>query len=275
MYRSSPQIFEYGPPTENNPWDRAYKEYPILLEMRTGDKEASYIPMLNYIRLLQDMPRPSSDPMQPITIDGMRDKIAPYGLQRLAHNSLKTVHFDFSRTPYSLKKWDPVAEKWNPLTIDCQLMTAAFLVCLDKNLTERFVDRVHQHTKIGFRCVTVYTEGVGGLPTNVVDFIEVTPVLTTPDGKEEHLLLSITDEIKFPRLKITAPGFMATAEPDFSCCICLGGGDIETPKIFRTGCGNKEGHCFHRECIEKWVGTGNESCPVCRTELRYSLPVPV
>jgi hypothetical protein len=229
--------------------------------------------MLDYIKVMQDQECPSMNFLDAFTF---HDSPTPFHLanaksQKSLHHELSEEGFDSSRFPFSLQKWDDKTERWNLLTIDCQLMAVNFLVYLDKNMISflknrddkqldfktSFEDTVHTHQKLDFK--TRFVDHEGPL------YIEVTPVLKEQGKKDVHLKLTITNEVRFDNLKITTPATMVTASPDFECCICFDG--VNNEKIFQTGCG--PGHCFHTMCIDQWFATGRSSCPVCRTTMRY------
>ena len=250
-----PEIFQVG---KVNPDYTVHESYPI----RLGKKD-SCISFQNYIQMLGEQgDNLSMDPYRKFTF---HNSSTPYYLsdfetQKSFHRGLREEGFDFSRSPFSLQKWDEVTERWNLLTIDCQLMAANYLVYLNRNLTGCFEDRVHTHQKLAFRTREVWQGGY--------KCVEVTPVLEEQDKKDVHLKLTITSKVRFANLKITAPATMATASPDFECCICFDGiNDKTNEKIFQTGCG--PGHCFHARCIDRWFKTAGSSCPVCRTSIRY------
>ena len=55
----------------------------------------------------------------------------------------------------------------------------------------------------------------------------------------------------------------ASKKRSYECAICL---DDEIPQnsIARTQCN----HYFHKDCINDWVETGNNTCPICRSRIR-------
>ncbi|KAJ0968917.1 hypothetical protein J5N97_021794 [Dioscorea zingiberensis] len=52
-------------------------------------------------------------------------------------------------------------------------------------------------------------------------------------------------------------------EEDHLCAVCLGilQGSDEVRELGRCN------HVFHKECIDKWVENGHQTCPLCRSEL--------
>jgi hypothetical protein len=272
-----PEIFQHGEKQENNPFDVEYGSCPLLLDQTYAKN--TYLEMKNYIRLLQSLPNPSTEYMQTFTFpdEPKLVSLAPGGMQKIMHKQLEHHGFDFTRFPLKLQKWDVETERWCLLTIDCHLMAASFLVSLNKKLTGQFRDNEHTRQVLNFKTVKMYQDSLLETFNDdalLPDCIHVTAVLTEQTTVDTHLRLTITDEVDFPKLKFTTPAVMATASPDFECCICFG--KIDTllngnEKILRTGCGTEQGHCFHKKCIDTWFDTGKSSCPICRTIIKHSI----
>ena len=259
----------YGPHTQTNPYDTEYGAYPLRLACNPVDMRVRYIQMSDFIKQLQTKQEPLSHHSQTFTIPGMQahETLETDLEQRRIHTSLNNIGFDFSKAPFKLQKWDKAIQRWGMLTVDCQLMAASFLVSLNANLTGEFKDRVHHPQMMDFR-----TKKIFHADTAQLDYIEVTPVLVTRTQnfaeQVEYLNLTLTGDVSFPNLKFTTPAVMADPAADFSCSICFG--DATEP-IFRTGCGGKDGHCFHKKCIQTWFGTGKSSCPCCRTTIHHAI----
>lgn len=47
------------------------------------------------------------------------------------------------------------------------------------------------------------------------------------------------------------------------CAICLNGFGEENEVVELGSCD----HLFHKECIDRWIDTGNITCPLCRSEM--------
>lgn len=52
------------------------------------------------------------------------------------------------------------------------------------------------------------------------------------------------------------------ADPKDVCSICCD--NIEPNKMRETKCG----HQYHRSCIRQWFSNGNNTCPICRHEVK-------
>ena len=242
------------------------------------------IGIANYIRSIQNTRIPFSyTPGERFKVVGSQyiNQLKNLTIQKTFHDLLKNAGYDFSISPFKLQKWDSDSNKWRQLTIDCQIVAAAFFVYLEKNPSSTFIDPIHQETVMAFRTARVTKNGKS--------YIEVTPLLKNGDH-EEGLCLSIKSDVSFPALKFTSPAVIADPTDDFICPVCLGGPETHTEivdnvdvvvkeKIFRTGCGNEEGHCFHRQCIEQWFSSQapnpsngkKPSCPICKTTIAHFL----
>lgn len=271
----APEIFTYGEKVENNPYDELYSPCPIMLT-EVEDGQPVYIHLRDYIRLLQAEPYPSADHRHSFHFPAMMKSVtlAPMHEQMIAHGQLAMERFDFSRFPLKLEKWDPVMQKWRLLTIDCQIVTAAFLVCLARNPDAVFEDTLHTHQKLVFKVEKVFKKNRFGSYTHELDHMVVSPTLVI--GRiEERLRLTITAEVNLPELKFSTPAVMVPPIADFNCCICFSGADIaedgSVNPVFRTGCGPQSGHCFHTHCMKKWLATGKSTCPECRTVIKHTI----
>ncbi len=262
----------YGPRAQTNSYDTEYGAYPLRLAgNHPADMRVRYIQMSDFIKQLQRNPEPLSHHLQTFTMPGLHvhDALVADSDQRRIHASLNHMGFNFSRAPFKLQKWENAAQRWGLLTVDCQLMAASFLVSLNTNLNGEFKDRVHHPQMMDFRTKKIFRAN-----TMELDYIEVTPLLITRSrsfaDRVEYLNLTLTGDVSFPNLRFTTPALMADPATDFSCSICFGDA-IPMEPIFRTGCGGKDGHCFHKKCIQTWFGTGKSSCPCCRATICHAI----
>jgi hypothetical protein len=243
-----------------------YGDCPLFIQ----SKETPVIQMSNFIRCMQSISRPISyNCTNTFEMEGERYRMNLKGLteQRLNHRFLLMGGFDPSLSPFRLEKWDTESNQWCQLTIDCQIAAACFLVYLEKNPRAKFNDPTYEDQVLQFETSTVLEEDDS--------FIQVTPSLVNKNPKEgepiqEWLRIRLSSEVSFPKLRFTTPGVMRTPLPDFECAICFGESDTlqANEKIYMSGCGANKGHCFHRGCIERWLGQGNQRCPICRTAMK-------
>ena len=50
----------------------------------------------------------------------------------------------------------------------------------------------------------------------------------------------------------------------YTCTICMKE-DLNKDEIYYTNCG----HEFCKQCLDDWFKRGNQSCPLCRSEINY------
>lgn len=109
----------------------------------------------------------------------------------------------------------------------------------------------------------------GAYPENHLIFTAPTLFTDNPSSEDMLLLASILGEVKPPvasREEIDAAGGISKVGEEIKisegdrCLVCLS--DYEPNEECRTlsGCG----HIFHRECIDQWLGSGRNACPLCR-----------
>jgi hypothetical protein len=248
---------DYTAEESNGACSLAYGDFPVRLS------GGSYVQLASLMRVWQQIPGAEVDHTMPFRLEGGIFTLSPDFVQRGVHRALRGERFDFSRSPLKLQKWNHVKQAWEPLSIDCVLMTAAFLVHRNRTPGGVFQDRNHTRQRISFRAVEVME--------NEIKRTLITPVLTG-EGDDEALRLELSDEITamLANLRFSVPAVMATAADDFSCSICLGGGETlgDGERVFTTGC--RTGHSFHKRCIDQWFATGRTSCPVCRKAIRHA-----
>jgi hypothetical protein len=258
-----------------------YGAYPLRVN-------GGCIGMANFIRSIQNTETPFSyDTEERFKVIGTRfiNQLKHLTIQKTFHDLLHNAGYDFSIAPFKLQRWDSASNQWKLLMIDCQIMAATFLVYLEKNKHSKFEDPIHRGTVMAFRTAHV--------TKNDRRYVQVTPILEQTDSPSSHvegLRLSIKSDVSFPALKFTAPAVIADPADDFVCPICFDGPETYTEivdgeevvrkeKIFRTGCGTDQGHCFHRQCIEEWFSRQTPtpsigkkpSCPVCQTTIVHFL----
>lgn len=284
MESSSSEAQEQGQVVSRyNSSEEGYGDCPLLLfSDPNGTNEPIYLQMKDWIKslTLQQVPL-SYHFRQPFMESGNSEflKLECLRWQRFLHDKLQAEGFSSARFPFKLEKWDTVANQWRMLTVDCHVIVAAYLIFLGKHPGRKFTDYVHTHQMIDFK-INPFFKNAGGGVDDVLDYIEVTPILVTPREIPEHdieegLRLTITTTTAssggdlFPKLKFTTPAVMTSPPPEFYCGICLRGIEDAGEKVFRTGCSGDHGHCFHRHCIEGWFSTNHTSCPLCRTTIRH------
>lgn len=64
-------------------------------------------------------------------------------------------------------------------------------------------------------------------------------------------------------LPVVLYGVLKKEKSVVECCICIGSFEEQDKVKVLPVCG----HCFHSECVDKWLST-QSSCPICRADLR-------
>ncbi|XP_074323446.1 RING-H2 finger protein ATL66-like [Apium graveolens] len=64
-------------------------------------------------------------------------------------------------------------------------------------------------------------------------------------------------------LPVVLYGVLKKEKSVVECCICIGVFEEQDKVKVLPVCG----HCFHSECVDKWLST-QSSCPICRAGLR-------
>jgi hypothetical protein len=267
-----PEIFEYRGEilSPTYPYNSEYGDFPLMIQ-----SGAFFIQFKEWIKYLGNKNPTTYAFDQGFVVPGHSTyvKLDDLNWHRMFYQQLDAKGFTFERLQFKLEKWDPISKSWRMLTIDCQIVAAAYLCFLCKHINtpapQEFIDTIHQEQLIKFKLdkVTIGRE----------NHIEVTPYLETPGNSngtpatQERLRISVKDATLFPGLKFTTLALMQPPPPEFKCAICFEGPElidgVLTP-VLQAGCGNEEGHCFHRHCIEQWLET-KSSCPICRTSIRH------
>jgi hypothetical protein len=248
---AGPQVFSPNVMVQGG-IDFGEMKFPIQITIKGEIKAIELRDLLEYLRTIPNQ-------TQGLELS-TEESIGSYKDQDNLHAFLNSHGVDLLSPPLKLQKQDPVTKEWHPLTASCQLAVALYLANLEKNPRAIFIDLLHQEQKIGFRVKRIYDNGL-------LLRIEVTPVLITEGEVDEILLLSFSG-ISFPNLAIITP-----AEHDFECSICADG-VVQGEELVRTTC-TGTGHVYHRKCIDGWLATGKNSCPLCRKNVGYLLPVPM
>jgi len=109
----------------------------------------------------------------------------------------------------------------------------------------------------------------GAYPENHLIFTAPSLFTDSPSSEDMLLLASVLGEVKPPvasKDEIYAAGGVSTVGEDIHpfdgdrCLVCLC--DYEQNEKCRTlsGCG----HIFHKDCIDEWLMSGRNACPLCR-----------
>lgn len=97
-------------------------------------------------------------------------------------------------------------------------------------------------------------------PTGTVNFSAIDNIILTVDT----VSIAISEYSTIKRTKIIEyiNDHTATNESNIECSICL---CENTPKhrFVKTECG----HIFHKRCLEKWLYTNKNTCPLCREKI--------
>jgi hypothetical protein len=94
--------------------------------------------------------------------------------------------------------------------------------------------------------------------------VPINNIINAPINVGEDVTVALTDT-EFD--EIESFQFKQSDNNINDCLICLAD-FCEEDQLKKLKCN----HCFHKECIEKWICHQSNKCPICRTEIAKGEP---
>lgn len=95
-------------------------------------------------------------------------------------------------------------------------------------------------------------------------FLQVSSNRNRPPNVQNMIREVMSNQLDFSTSVNTIPVFVAEGNVG-ECSICMD--DITDKDEFRRlPCSDTVNHCFHKDCIDKWLRSNN-TCPNCRSKL--------
>lgn len=118
------------------------------------------------------------------------------------------------------------------------------------------------------RCNSELAEMLGQVkpPTASKEEIENSGLQVIKSGELKHyeasgrVAANCTEHVS----NLGGPWVMKDADETMQCLICLDEYQQEDD-VRVMSCR----HAFHKECVDKWLSTGKNNCPACRTKVRF------